>query len=224
MYTAIMATTTDAPYIEQALLSIANQSTQPTEVIVVVNGPDAIDSPLGAWLRQSFPKFHIVKHRFSGQAHAYSLGLASLSTKYVAFLDSDDFWIPGKQEAQLALLEGSPDFDVACGATVNFREDSDGSLIESPPKIARLFGACTFGKAVFEAVGAPNPDAPHFTWLYRWWLKAENAGIRSLPVNDPVMYRRIHETNSWLTSNGEGRSQLIAELRRVSHDRRGMDA
>lgn len=49
-----------------------------------------------------------------------NLALAQATGRYVAFLDCDDLWLPGKLEAQVALFEASPRVGLTCTDTEIF--------------------------------------------------------------------------------------------------------
>lgn len=56
-------------------------------------------------------------------------GAAAASGEFLGFCDDDDTWLPGKAEAQVALLEERPDADaVVCGLEVDHR----GEIISRP--------------------------------------------------------------------------------------------
>ena len=86
------------------------------------------------------------------------------------------------------------------------------------PRSARLFSATTFRTSVFDRVGPPDPAAPHFGWMYRWWLTAMRADIEITLDDVPALSRRIHTANRWITDNERGRRDLLSELRRSLHD------
>ena len=76
-----------------------------------------------------------------GAAAARNKGLSEARGRYVAFLDSDDLWLPNKLETQLSILENNPNIDaVQCGVYLvndalqvvgaNFCNPSQDSLLD----------------------------------------------------------------------------------------------
>ena len=77
------------------------------EVIVVNDrSPDDLEQVLSAYRED--PRVVIVTNEANmGAARSRNRGVAMARGKYVAFLDSDDLWTPGKLAAQLKVLEES---------------------------------------------------------------------------------------------------------------------
>lgn len=106
----IVPTYNRGPLIEEAVRSILQQSFREIEIVVLDDG-----STDDTYLRLSHLqreleltpgaptlRVHYQDHLgFPGQARNVAAGLAR--GRYLAFLDSDDLWLPGKLEAQLAL-------------------------------------------------------------------------------------------------------------------------
>ena len=63
----------------------------------------------------------------SGVAAARNLAMRKASTRWVAFLDGDDAWLPGKTRAQLRVLENSPYADTIVLVYGDFLRQSDGA-------------------------------------------------------------------------------------------------
>lgn len=96
----------------RAFDSIALQSHPGLEVIVVDDcSGDA--TPEIAAARTDLPIRLLRLPRNRGAAAARNAGLACCRGKYVAFLDADDEWLPGKLARQLALLENDPAIGLA---------------------------------------------------------------------------------------------------------------
>ncbi len=92
-----------AEYLERALDSIAAQTYEgPVEVLVVDDGsPD--DSGDRARRHRLAPR--VLHQENAGVAAARNLGISHADGEYLAFLDADDMWHPGKLEAQIRVLE-----------------------------------------------------------------------------------------------------------------------
>lgn len=86
--------------IERALRSVYAQSTPPDEIIVVDDGsPD----DTAALVEREFPSVRVLRQANAGPAPARNAGAAAASGEWLAFLDADDTWLPGKLERQLRM-------------------------------------------------------------------------------------------------------------------------
>lgn len=74
-----------------------------------------------------------VRDRNGGVAAAQNTGLAVTDTEYVAFLHSDDEWLPGRLDRQIAMLEGT---DLAGVESPTIRASEAGENV-APPRLAR---------------------------------------------------------------------------------------
>lgn len=92
-------------YIAEALLSIQAQSYAHWELLVVDDCSSDGSIALVEAAREHDPRINIIQlSRNSGAAVARNTGIAAASGRYIAFLDSDDVWLPGKLERQVNFL------------------------------------------------------------------------------------------------------------------------
>lgn len=75
------------------------------EIIVLNDGsPDNLDAVMERY--RDIPQLTYVKNeRNIGVAATRNRGVAMAKGKYIAFLDSDDYWLPGKLRRQLEVME-----------------------------------------------------------------------------------------------------------------------
>lgn len=96
-----------AHYITQTLDSVLAQTFSQYEIILVNDGsPDTLD--LEKALAPYLHRIRYIKQANRGPSGARNKGILEARGKYVAFLDSDDYWLPRHLEAQLQLLEKDP--------------------------------------------------------------------------------------------------------------------
>ena len=132
-----------AQYVAQAVESVLSQSFSNHEVLVINDGSP--DTPL---LEQALAPYQhrirYIKQATSGPAGARNTGIRRAEGKYLAFLDSDDYWSADHLWQQLALLEQDPTLDlVYC----------DYMLIKDERQFARAFDLQPQSAAVnFEAL------------------------------------------------------------------------
>lgn len=91
-----------AKWIAGTLQSVLAQQPPPREVIVVDDGSSDGSAEL---VGRQFPTVQVIRQANAGVAAARNRGLAVATSTWVAFIDADDLWLPGKLQAQLQLLQ-----------------------------------------------------------------------------------------------------------------------
>jgi glycosyltransferase involved in cell wall biosynthesis len=110
MVSVIIRTFNRAHSIGQAVQSALSQTYTDFELLVVDDG--STDDT--AQVVQSFsdPRIRLLRHGSNrGVGAACNTGIRAANGKYIAWLDSDDFWRPDKLERQVRFLEQHPETD-----------------------------------------------------------------------------------------------------------------
>lgn len=155
-------------YIEQALLSALTQRTK-FEFEVIVGDDASTDGTLAIIKKvaQRFPNLRVIAHpRNVGVKDNYLSVHNSARGEYVAHLDGDDYWLPGKLQAQVACLEAHPECAVAWHPMITFDERGLHRIVGDPGKILRQ----SLGKDYVElkdAVAAYGMTGFHSSLMYR---------------------------------------------------------
>jgi glycosyltransferase involved in cell wall biosynthesis len=111
----IMPTCNQSAYLREAVASLIAQTLHEWELLVVDDG-STDDTPAVLRAFSDEPRVRAFHQPNSGQAVARNLALRHARGKYVAFLDSDNRWLPGKLRYQVDYLEMHPEVDVLYGA------------------------------------------------------------------------------------------------------------
>jgi cellulose synthase/poly-beta-1,6-N-acetylglucosamine synthase-like glycosyltransferase len=93
-------------WIFSCLESIAAQDLPASEVILVDDG--STDGSIDL-VQAKFPETRILQQRNGGAAVARNAGIEAARGDWVAFIDADDWWLPGKLRAQVELLTKRPE-------------------------------------------------------------------------------------------------------------------
>ncbi len=132
-----------ANQLPDAINSVLMQSFRDFELIVV---DDASTQDLESVVRTvGDPRIRYIRRAVNGgAAAARNTGLAEAQGEFIAFHDSDDLWLPGKLERQLALFEKlPPEIGVVCGNHIMYGRDSrrrfgPGLVCLEPPPQGQL--------------------------------------------------------------------------------------
>lgn len=101
----------------RALRCALSQSDAVLEVVVVDDGSTADTAAMLAATDDT--RVRVLRHDVSrGLSAARNAGIAAARGEWVAFLDDDDLWAPGKLAAQLAALRGQPGANWCCTGAV----------------------------------------------------------------------------------------------------------
>lgn len=118
-----------ADFLEETILSVLNQRYQPLEYIIVDGG--STDNSVEIIRRYEDRVAYWVSEKDRGQVHAIDKGLANITGDIVAFINSDDIYLPGTFAAVAAFFESHPESDWLCGDTIMFGEGHETKLIRA---------------------------------------------------------------------------------------------
>jgi len=105
----IIPTFNRQPILGRAIDSVLKQSKQADEVIVIDDGSsDGTD----IFVRDSYPHISYLFQQNAGISNARNLGIRTAKSEWIAFLDSDDEWLPDKLKNQLSALDKSPQYKI----------------------------------------------------------------------------------------------------------------
>jgi glycosyltransferase involved in cell wall biosynthesis len=186
--------------IRRALESVAVQEVGDLEVII---GDDASTDDTVERVLEILPSARIARLEVNrGAAAARNAAMRMATGDYLAFLDSDDEWLPGKLTSQLEYLRSHPEC-AACGSG-HFLETKNGLRIDfpgvNPPDWRRelhcaqsFHGASTplVRRSVLESVGFQDEELrvlEDWDWMLRISM---DHPIHVLPE----MLTVIHENN-----------------------------
>jgi glycosyltransferase involved in cell wall biosynthesis len=121
-----MAVYNGADMIEETIASVLAQSHQAIELLVVDDGStDGTPAIVEEWAKRD-GRVKLLRRGHSGQALALNEGIAAAQGAFIARVDHDDLWHPGRLKAQLAWMEREG-LDV-CGSWVRRIGDARGVI------------------------------------------------------------------------------------------------
>ncbi len=123
----IIPTYNRAGYIVKTLESVFAQTYTDYEVIVVDDGSTDDTEEV---LKPYYDRIIYIRKENGGQGSARNVGIKLAKGEYVAFLDSDDLWLPEKLEIQVKFMDDNPEVGLVFSDFVVFYEDDTGCLIE----------------------------------------------------------------------------------------------
>ncbi|MBT6957817.1 MAG: glycosyltransferase family 2 protein, partial [Opitutae bacterium] len=94
-------------YLPRSLGSVLAQSYDDYELIVVDDG--STDQTVDA-IQQDYPSVNLIEQENKGVSAARNAGIRAASGEWIALLDSDDEWLPGKLNSQMNALESHPEY------------------------------------------------------------------------------------------------------------------
>jgi glycosyltransferase involved in cell wall biosynthesis len=92
--------------LKEAIDSVLSQDCDCFELIVVDDGSTDNTQEILSSYRD---RIKVIRQENKGVSAARNKGIDSSSGTYIAFLDSDDLWLPGKLETQLEFFRNNPD-------------------------------------------------------------------------------------------------------------------
>jgi glycosyltransferase involved in cell wall biosynthesis len=193
----IIPTFNRAHQIARAVASVLYQTFTDYEILVIDDGSEDATSEA---LKPFRSQVRCITHsRNSGVSAARNTGIRESHSPLIAFLDSDDYWLPDKLAAQISFFSGHPDA-VACqteerwirrGVRVNPMKKHlkpSGEIFEPSLKLCVVSpSAVVVKRSLLEEVGLFDEDFPvcedydlwlRISWKYPVWLIRETLVIK----------------------------------------------
>ena len=132
--TVVMPAHNMEAYVERALRSAVNQTYPNLEVLVIDDGSTDRTPAIIGRFAGAHRNVRVVTSANAGVAAARNLGLERADSHYVAFLDADDLWAPGKIEKQVAALaaHGHNGEWAACYTLYRMIDEGDAIIDNGP--------------------------------------------------------------------------------------------
>jgi glycosyltransferase involved in cell wall biosynthesis len=199
----VIPTYNRAAIVVRAIESVLRQTFRDLELIVVDDC--SADGTADAVAQIGDPRVQYVRlAKNGGQWHAENIGIARARGEWVAFVDSDDEWLPHKLEKQLARVDQEPDPRVSavyCRAQVHdqdgLRPVREGLAPEGDVTASLLAGGQTMTPTVYmvkrsallEVGGFDESLAGAQDWDL--WLRLALAAHRFAVVQEPLVIYHI---------------------------------
>lgn len=206
-------------FLAETLNSVLAQDQRPLEVIVVDDG----SSDRSAEIARSFEGIVLVQQERRGAGDARNRGVDRATGGFLAFLDADDLFEPGRLARQMAALDGDAALEAAFGRVSEFVDPSvpeaERASLRSPREsfASHMIWAMLIRRSAFERVG---PFAVgESVEAVDWYARALYAGLRSTMLDEVVLRRRLHGANLGLTDE-TARLGYVEVAREALHRRR----
>ena len=167
-----------AEFIADTIRSVQAQTYTNWEMIIVDDcSTDNSDEVVSAFLSDA-RIIYVKNEKNSGAAVSRNRALAMAKGKWIAFLDSDDLWLPEKLQKQIAFMnEGGYHFSYTAYEEIDEASRQLGVLIEGPKKITKrgMYNYCWPGCLTVmydaERVGVLQIEDMKKNNDYAMWLK-----------------------------------------------------
>lgn len=194
-------------FISKTIESVQNQNIFDVEHIVMDGG--STDNTLTAL--KKFGKRIVVESKpDNGQAHAINKGLQRASGEILAYLNSDDYYLPGAFSAVAKVFDENPTVQWVVGDALIV--DANGTQIQSYVRLyksllRRIYSksllsilnpipqpSVFFRASAYEEIGEFN-EALSYTMDYEYWWRLQNKFGSPFFLNQALSAFRIHQNS-----------------------------
>lgn len=127
-------------YISNAVISVLNQTHTNFELLIIDDGSP--DRSLEICRQFTDPRIKIISQKNRGLAGARNTGIRHATGDYLAFLDSDDVWLPEMLEKNVAHLEAAPEVGVSFNRSAFIDEAGEPLGIYTMPQLKNVDVPC----------------------------------------------------------------------------------
>ena len=211
-FSVVIPTYNCAGLLERALLSVLKQTDQDFEIIVVDNSStDDTRQVLEAIDDTRLSVLTVNNHGVI--AYSRNIGISRARGKWIAFLDSDDVWLPEKLEKVRSKISEYPDAILICHDERQVVDGKIRKILHHAPSISNIYqsllfygnclstSAVTLKKDIALQTGGFS-ERKDFIAVedYEYWIRLANKG-RLYFINTVLGEWHVHESN--VSNNAE---------------------
>jgi teichuronic acid biosynthesis glycosyltransferase TuaG len=192
-------------HIAQCMQSVIDQSRSDIEHIVIDNNSTDAGPEIVQEYARNHPHIHLLHNPVPGSGPTRNVGIKAAQGRYIAFLDSDDWWDPRKCDVQIEAMEQDR---LAFSWTSYTLVDATGTTIrkQRSPKVmtasrhlmkrgtigclTAVYDSHMLGKCYMNDMGLRQD----FCLWYDIFSKCELWGMETGGVPDTLAYYRVHDS------------------------------
>jgi len=200
----IIPTYNNESTISEAIDSALAQDFDDQEIIVVNDGStDSTQSVLNSY----GATIAVIEQKNQGQPTARNAAIECSTGQYLAFLDADDIWLPGRLSKTVAVLERNPEASLVFSDYLRIshtgilaQPSAVPASLAHPPSMKEILThwwpisptTVTIRRSIWERCGGFHRDATGFEDLYFFILAREHGEFEFLP--EPLAKFRLGDS------------------------------
>lgn len=178
----------------ESVQSVLSQTHMNLELLVVDNG--STDNTLISLATIQDARLKVFLEPRRGAAYARNTGIKNATGEFLAFLDSDDLWLPAKLETQLRRLGSSAEPQMVF---TQYREFDQGNRekLMNPRQTSMSLSVITLmvPKKDFLRVGYFDESLSSGEFM-EWYARALQLSLRITSIDETLALRRLHAGNA----------------------------
>ena len=200
-----------ADFLEETILSVLNQRYHDLEYIVVDGG--STDRSVDVIRRYAGRLAYWVSEPDRGQSHAINKGLARATGDLVAYLNSDDVYLPGALNAAVAEFQAHPECNWIAGGWNLFGPSGQPTIYRAPRAPRSLAAALVvdyeaaqpghfWRRSLFDQYG-PFDESMHYGFDHEYTVRLLAGGERFRCVPVPMAAYRYHPASKTVAQSSQ---------------------
>jgi len=197
-------------YLSQSIHSVINQTYKNYEIILVYDNTDKSDLKFIKNKFKNFKKLKIIINKKNlGVSKSRNIGLKNSKGKYIAFLDSDDYWKKNKLKTQIDFMKkNSVDFSYSSYEILTLNSKKKHN-VKNTYSYNQLLQKCDIGLSTV-IIKSKLIKIGKFPLLktqedYALWLRYLRKGVKLMGINKSLVY--------WRDTPGSLSKNLIQKLK-----------
>jgi len=183
-------------YLGEAMQTVVAQGYRPMEIIVI-DGQSVDQTPA---IAQSISGVRFIQQKGVGLANARNEGIAAARGELIAFLDSDDRWVPDKLKSQVEYLKNHLAVDYVIANFRFFLQPGLELKLRIPNEMIGIDqvgytpGTMLARRELFQKIGGFN-EALSVGCDSDWFARLLDADISTKHFPEVMLLKRIHDNN-----------------------------